>query len=576
VPDPSAVSVEVASSGKVTARKEDGTKISTPVQGQTPARSSPAERLQGRGLSALLNGSLRQALGTSASALSYAAAAQSIPQDWHIEFSVNDRPISHDTTIYKAVHFSQSRPSDTNHRAVWNAIHTIKFKKVSGPPANESRPSTPPSGSSKEGSSSMPPSLNQYPRTSGILRLLRILHELNSNLDVVLSENREQTKLNEEPLSQFVNTKLTAKLNRQLEEPLIVASRCLPDWSQDLARLFPFLFPFESRHLLLQSTSFGYARSMARWQSTQSANESRHDGRRHREDRPYAGKVVRQKVRISRSRILESAVRVMEMYGSSTSMLEVEYFNEVGTGLGPTLEFYSTVSKEFSKKNLKLWRENESAAEDEYAFGKQGLFPAPMSAKQAESEDGQKVLKLFKMLGMFVARSMFDSRIVDVSFNPTFFRLGDGSTAVTPSLGSVMTVDLDLARSLKLIKQFANAKKRVVDDSSLDAAQKSQALQRIEINGSRVEDLGLDFTLPGYDIELVENGADSAVTIDNVDLYLEKVLDYTLGSGVQRQVDAFRAGFSKVFPYSALMAFTPDELAMLFGQVDEDWSLESE
>ncbi|KAI7510755.1 hypothetical protein KC316_g21864, partial [Hortaea werneckii] len=185
-------------------------------------------------------------------------------------------------------------------------------------------------------------------------------------------------KLNAEPLSQFVNTKLTAKLNRQLEEPLIVASQCLPTWSEDLARLYPFLFPFETRHLFLQSTSFGYARSMTRWQNSQSENDSR----RHRHDeRPFLGRLQRQKVRISRSRILESAVKVMELYGGSQSILEVEYFEEVGTGLGPTLEFYSTVSKEFAKKKTKLWRENESSESGDYAFGKHGLFPAPMDEK---------------------------------------------------------------------------------------------------------------------------------------------------------------------------------------------------
>ena len=59
----------------------------------------------------------------------------------------------------------------------------------------------------------------------------------------------------------------------------------------------------------------------------------------------------------------------MELYGASQSILEVEYFEEVSTGLGPTLEFYSTVSKEFSKKKLKLWRETEANDTDEYAFG---------------------------------------------------------------------------------------------------------------------------------------------------------------------------------------------------------------
>jgi E3 ubiquitin-protein ligase TRIP12 len=199
-----------------------------------------------------------------------------------------------------------------------------------------------------------------------------------------------------------------------------------------------------------------------------------------------------------------------------------------------------------------------------------------MSEEQSNSENGKRVLHLFKMLGKFVARSMLDSRIIDVSFNPTFFRIGDGTAAVTPSLGAVKSVDSDLAKALKLLKLFANARKKIDENGNLNPAQKVQAIQDIEIDGAHVEDLGLDFTLPGYPtIELIERGADTSVTIDNVSLYIDKVLDYTLGSGVQRQVDAFRAGFSQVFPYSALKAFTPDELVMLFGRVEEDWSLES-
>jgi E3 ubiquitin-protein ligase TRIP12 len=574
MPDPSAVSVEVASTGQATARDEDGTRIATPVQSTPLAKPPPENRTPASRLSALLQSSaaMRQNLGGAASALSYAAAVQSTPQDWHIEFSVNDQPLSNETTIYRAVHFSQSQPSDGSHRSVWNGIHTIKFKRIQGPPPSEPSSLTPPP-ESRSNVSGMPASLDQHPVTSGILRLLSILHGLNSHLDDILLAN-ERVKLNAEPLSQFVNTKLTAKLNRQLEEPLVVASNCLPSWSEDLARFYPFLFPFETRHLFLQSTSFGYSRSMTRWQNSQPTSDSRDS--RHRDERPFLGRLQRQKVRISRSRILESAMKVMQLYGHSASVLEVEYFEEVGTGLGPTLEFYSTVSREFSKKKLKLWRENESNDSDEYAFGKRGLYPAPMSAEEASTENGEKRLELFKILGKFVARSMLDSRIIDVSFNPTFFRISDGtSAAVAPSLGAIKAVDEDLAKSLLLLKQFADAKKKV-DNDSMSATAKAAALQDIVIQDCRVEDLALDFTLPGYgSIELIANGADTPVTIENVDTYVEKVIDFTLGSGVQRQADAFRAGFTEVFPYSALKAFTPDELVMLFGRTDEDWSLES-
>ena len=273
--------------------------------------------------------------------------------------------------------------------------------------------------------------------------------------------------------------------------------------------------------------------------------------------------------------MLESAMKVMELYGGSASVLEVEYFEEVGTGLGPTLEFYSTVSKEFSKKKTKLWRENDANENDEYAFGKLGMFPAPMTAEQAETEGGKKILNQFKMLGKFIARSMLDSRIIDVSLNPTFFRVGDQPSTVPLSLGAVKTVDSQLAKSLKLLKQYASAKKDI-DRKHVPNAQKAQAARQFVIDGAHIEDLGLDFTLPGYPaIELIPDGSNTSVTMDNVASYVDEVIDMTLGSGVQRQVDQFRAGFSEVFPYSALKSFTPGELVMLFGRVEEDWSIES-
>jgi E3 ubiquitin-protein ligase TRIP12 len=53
-------------------------------------------------------------------------------------------------------------------------------------------------------------------------------------------------------------------------------------------------------------------------------------------------------------------------------------------------------------------------------------------------------------------------------------------------------------------------------------------------------------------------------------------LDAILGKGASLQAKAFREGFSKVFPITDLRAFSADELVMLFGNSDEDWSVESE
>ncbi|KYK60645.1 HECT-domain-containing protein [Drechmeria coniospora] len=569
-PEPSAVNVEVATGGKVIARKDDGTRVLTPAAASNlPTRGGrPSTATSGQGTPT-------PSMPAATTAMSYASALQAVPQDWHIEYTLDDRVIPSETTIYRAVHTSTPSSDDLSSRSIWSATHPIRFRRVPGPPPTAPQSFGPNPEAEGEIENGIPASLAKNPTTSTILRLLNILHELNANIEDVLAENRNSIiSLNVEPPSQFVNTKLTAKLNRQLEEPLIVASCCLPGWSEDLARLYPFLFPFETRHLFLQSTSFGYARSMARWQSAQSTEDNRRD---RNNERPFLGRLQRQKVRISRLKMLESALKVMDLYGASQSVLEVEYFEEVGTGLGPTLEFYATVSKEFSKKKLKLWREVDSLGNDEFVSGQSGLFPRPLSQEALATANGERILQMFKMLGKFVARSMIDSRIIDIHFNPIFFRIGDTpSTGVKPSLGAVKMVDPGLARSLKVIKKFALAKKEIDEDANRTAVQKVADTADLVVDNVRLEDLCLDFTLPGYpNIELEVNGSHKRLTMENVDLYLERVIDLTLGSGVRQQVDAFRAGFSTVFPYSALSAFTPDELVTLFGRVDEDWSLET-
>jgi E3 ubiquitin-protein ligase TRIP12 len=118
-------------------------------------------------------------------------------------------------------------------------------------------------------------------------------------------------------------------------------------------------------------------------------------------------------------------------------------------------------------------------------------------------------------------------------------------------------------------------------------SQKVAKIERVNI-----EDLALDFTIPGYDIELrvsavvcyfqksystvrQPNGRDILVTSENVNEYVAEVLDAILGKGAAIQAKAFRDGFSKVFPITDLRAFSADELVMLFGNSDEDWSIES-
>ena len=477
--------------------------------------------------------------------MSYAAAVSSAPTDWHISFEVAGQPVSPDTTIYGGIRNSQPIGDASTHRSPLSSVYLVNFKKVKGPP---------PVVQATSSLTDQPNVLQTDSDAAIILQLLDVLYNLKATWKH-LYEDFTSIEIAQLSDTAFVNNKLTAKLNRQLEDPLIVASSCLPLWSQELPRFFPFLFPFETRYLFLQSTSFGYSRSMSRWQSA--AKKDRDDSR------PFLGRLQRQKVRILRTRMLESAVKVMDLYGASPSVLEVEYFEEVGTGLGPTLEFYSTVSKEFSKSSLNLWR---GGSDTEYVFSPTGLFPRPHPDKRA--------ISLFKTIGIFCGRAMIDSRLVDIPLNPAFFRIALASDDLPPSIGMIYNIDKSLARSLTLLSKFAYSYNEIRGDDSMTKEEQDAAIATIRHDKVRVEDLGLDFTYPGYpEIHMIEGDHD--VTIENVSEYVDCVIDHTLGSGITQQIEAFKEGFSLVFPFTALNAFTPAELTMIFGHSDEDWSTET-
>lgn len=201
------VDVKMERGGHMTARKEDGTRVAT------PSNAPPASGSRGPSwLSQVAQAS------SSARPSSHAGAVLAASQDWHIEFSVGDRVITNDTTIYKAVMLSnRNGAGETNYRNVWSSVYVVKFRKAPGP-APPDAPLSPVVDENAE-----PASLDHSKVSSTILHLLKVLHELNANLDDIFVTDPDSKPGNAEPLSQFVNTKLTAKLNRQLEEPLIVA-----------------------------------------------------------------------------------------------------------------------------------------------------------------------------------------------------------------------------------------------------------------------------------------------------------------------------------------------------------------
>ncbi|KAL6072066.1 Thyroid receptor-interacting protein 12 [Balamuthia mandrillaris] len=406
-----------------------------------------------------------------------------------------------------------------------------------------------------------------------VLSLLRFLDGLN-RLWCLLPENSFLRGPIISPL-EFVSTKITAKLARQLQDPIVVCSGAFPEWCELLTSICPFLFPFETRRLLVTCTSFGIARAL----------KSVHI-RIHGQELQI-GRIERRKVRISREKILESAKKVMEFYAHNKAILEVAYFNEVGVGSGPTLEFFTLVSHELQREDLNMWLseskissasmdvEGETQGTDRdksYVINQGGLFPKPL---RCNSEHLPQVKEWYHFLGRFVAKALLDDRQLDLPFSKPFYKLMLGQH---PTVFDLNLIFPSLAKSMHAFIKLCNQKRALQQDLTLTEATRSARVDSLLLDGCKIEDLCIDFTLPGYpEWELKSGGKDILLDVHNIEEYVDLVLGALFREGIQAQFEAFKRGFDEVFPLENLKPLTVDELETLVcGAADnpEYWTLE--
>ncbi|PKU47913.1 e3 ubiquitin-protein ligase trip12 isoform x3 [Limosa lapponica baueri] len=270
---------------------------------------------------------------------------------------------------------------------------------------------------------------------------------------------------------------------------------------------------------------------------------------------------------VNRDELLKQAESVMQDLGSSRAMLEIQYENEVGTGLGPTLEFYALVSQELQRADLGLWRGEEvtlanpkgSQEGTKYIHNLQGLFALPFG-RTAKPAHIAKVKMKFRFLGKLMAKAIMDFRLVDLPLGLPFYKwMLRQETSLTSH--DLFSIDPVVAKSIYHLEDIVRQKKRLEQDKTQTKESLQYALEALTMNGCSVEDLGLDFTLPGFpNIELKKGGKDTPVTIHNLEEYLRLVIFWALNEGVARQFDSFRDGFESVFPLSHLQYFYPEEV----------------
>uniref|UniRef100_A0A336LPI2 E3 ubiquitin-protein ligase n=1 Tax=Culicoides sonorensis TaxID=179676 RepID=A0A336LPI2_CULSO len=621
-----------------------------------------------------------------------------------LQFLIGNEVLPYNMTVYQAIrqfsplaHDQSETDTDTEtpigSASIWVQQHTIYYRPVMPNPTTKV---VSVSGSSRKSSKSstsgkatnrrkpefwadgavppvvsplqqflvpkLPDVVNVQDASLDVLVLLRIVNALNRYWSSLYFS---VPHVNIIAQSEFIHSKIAAKASRQLQDPLVIMTGNLPQWLQQIAAACPFLFPFETRQLLFYAVSFDRDRALQRLlETTPDLNSSDTSER-------VTPRLDRRKRAISREDILKQAEAIIQDFGHSKALLEIQYENEVGTGLGPTLEFYALVSTELQRCDLCLWNDsdsyksnqqsNSSVVSDDivkaesnniaddlttvssttqnqitmtrnnqtnqindinlhmenntvtigqngslnmlieqsdtiiihsndgtttgsggsppdgeeitsttttttgitYVNAPLGLFPAPLS-KTAKTTQISRLKAKFKFIGKFMAKAVMDSRLLDLPLSIPFYRwlLTEENTF---SLADLQQVAPEVQTTLLRLNEIVKQRDIIQANPNLDAMEKTEKIESLDLDGCPITDLGLDFVLPGYpNIELRRGGRDTSVTIHNLHQYIALVTHWFLNEGVARQFEALREGFDSVFPSYRLRMFYPEELENVF------------
>jgi E3 ubiquitin-protein ligase HECTD1 len=145
-------------------------------------------------------------------------------------------------------------------------------------------------------------------------------------------------------------------------------------------------------------------------------------------------------------------------------------------------------------------------------------------------------------------------------------------------------IDPHRAKFLQQLTDLASQRQNILNNNELKDFEKQANIQNLTLCDPpvKLEEMCLNFTfnpsskIYGYDVyELKYNGVNEEVCLENLEEYIELIVDFYFNLGIRRQMNAFRAGFIKVFSMEKLYPFSPEELQlMLCGSQDPQWTKE--
>jgi len=424
----------------------------------------------------------------------------------------------------------------------------------------------------------------------------------------------------------WISSKLDRKLRYQLEDPLSVVSGTLPLWATTLPRLCPFLFSLKTRKMLLKYTAFGpsfavhwtqeskVGHFLKRRATVQTELNSAIDPRKMQElsqelsnleehvvRSPFwLGTLQSTLVRLQKGEeLVKQAMVAMDRVASAGNLVEVQFDGETGFGIAVTQSFYVEIAKMLQERERNsqtpLWVSDDGAAGDApHLLCRKGLLIRPLPGGPQQDEAARR----FRFLGQLFGQALREGFIVPLPLAEEVFclLLGDqlgaaqlprpGSGVAGELVGALADFASDLASGEAQLGEAATSEAKLEyrrqqadrDDfasrflASRDGAEHVVSQEPMSFNRymSLVEPCFVETGLAGA--PLIPNGDQTAVTVDNLQEFVDAAAKFWFDTGVAAQVSAFRAGLNDAFPLECLVTFSPSELRDMFcGEDRIEW-----
>jgi len=284
---------------------------------------------------------------------------------------------------------------------------------------------------------------------------------------------------------------------------------------------------------------------------------------------------------------LTQAINGLEALSAPDTLIhtvEVQFENETGFGTGVTQSFYTEVANALlnRKENQKypMWVEDDTVGGDHIGQrARKGLLIRPIWNPDKE------LLRRFRFLGSLVGKALREGFIVPLPLSEEFFALakgdvelnvdhlprpGDGYSgefvgACADFLEEVRRNEIE-AKTLDFPERFLLAEK--------NAAEKKAECVTFDdyctLSCASFLETGFDgANLDGEGEFLTDS---RSLTVETLDDFVAKAVNFWFRSGVKKQIEAFRKGLGAMLDLNNLQSFAPGELKeMICGSETIEW-----